>query len=166
MVLSNIFRWHASHGLRNKVFWLIVLPVFSIMVFISVLTVLNKIAVERELLQDRVKTYARLLEGGDLSLESVEDSTRLESFLTETVRYAGLFNREQLAVYETGKKRGAQYAPVVDPRRVDQAFEGYDITSIETRGDAGSILGTYYPIIVDGTVVSVLHVEASFERST
>ena len=145
-------------GLKGKILLFTMAPFVLVIIVISLLAVQNKMQSERELVSNRIESYVNLLESGDLSFESIKQKEQLETLFNETVLSAELIRRDRSVVYTTGPSKHP-----FSEKLINKAFEGFIIT--HSKRDGTAVLLTLYPIIVKDTVVGVLHLELSFEKS-
>jgi len=145
-------------SLRTKIFVFTMMPFVLVIIIISILSIQNRIKNERELTSNRIESYVTLLESGDLSFNSIKQKEKIEKFLNEKVLSAELIKRDRSIAFTTG---GHEYE--INKEQIDKAFQGYIITF--TRQNKNPVLISLYPIIVKNTVVGILHLELSFEKS-
>jgi signal transduction histidine kinase len=134
------------------------IPFLVVLIALSALTVQDKTQNERDLVLNRIDSYVNLLESGDLSFESVRQKEKLEKMFDERVISSELIGRGGSVVYAAGTPEHE-----VDPELIKNAFGGFKVT-YTTRHET-PVLISLYPIIVKDTVVGVLRLELSFERS-
>ena len=149
-------RWHLS--LSWKIILLTMIPFLMVLIALSALTIHDKTQNERDLVLNRIDSYVNLLESGDLSFESVRQKEKLEKMFDERVISSELIGRGGSVVYAAGTPEHE-----VDPELIENAFGGFTVTY--TTCHETPVLISLYPIIVEDTVVGVLHLELSFERS-
>lgn len=145
-------------GLRWKIILLTMIPFLMVLIALSALTVQDKTQNERDLVLNRIDSYVNLLESGDLSFESVQQKEKLEKMFDERVISSELIGRGGSVIYAAGTPEHE-----VDPELIENAFGGFMVT--HTIQHETPVLISLYPIIVEETVVGVLHLELSFERS-
>ncbi|MEA1905911.1 MAG: ATP-binding protein [Euryarchaeota archaeon] len=149
-------RQHLS--LSWKIILLTMIPFLMVLISLSALTIHDKTQNERDLVLNRIDSYVNLLESGDLSFESVRQKEKLEKMFDERVISSELIGRGGSVVYAAGNPEHE-----VDSELIENAFGGFTVT-YTTRHET-PVLISLYPIIVEETVVGVLHLELSFERS-
>jgi len=145
-------------SLRTKIFIFTMMPFVLVIIIISILSIQNRIKNERELTSNRIESYVTLLESGDLSFNSIKQKEKIEKLLNEKVLSAELIKRDRSIAFTTG---GNEYE--INKEQIDKAFQGYIITF--TRQNEIPVQISLYPIIVKNTVVGILHLELSFEKS-
>jgi len=145
-------------SLSWKIILLTMIPFLMVLIALSALTINDKTQNERDLVLNRIDSYVNLLESGDLSFESVRQKEKLEKMFDERVISSELIGRGGSVVYATGNPEHE-----VDLELIENAFGGFTVT-YTTRHET-PVLISLYPIIVEETVVGVLHLELSFERS-
>ncbi len=145
-------------SLRTKIFVFTIMPFVFVIIIISILSIQNRMKNERELTLNRIESYVTLLESGDLSFNSIKQKEKIEKFLNEKVLSAELIKRDRNIAFTTG---GPEYE--INKKQIDKAFQGYIITF--TKQNKIPVLISLYPIIVKNTVVGILHLELSFEKS-
>ena len=145
-------------SLRTKIFVFTMMPFVLVIIIISILSIQNRIKNERELTSNRIESYVTLLESGDLSFNSIKQKKKIEKLLNEKVLSAELIKRDRSIAFTTG---GPEYE--INKKQIDKAFQGYIITF--TRQNKIPVLISLHPIIVKNTVVGILHLELSFEKS-
>ena len=145
-------------SLRTKIFVFTIMPFVLVIIIISILSIQNRIKNERELTSNRIESYVTLLESGDLSFNSIKQKEKIEKLLNEKVLSAELIKRDRSIAFTTG---GPEYE--INKEQIDKAFQGYIITF--TRQNEIPVQISLYPIIVKNTVVGILHLELSFEKS-
>ena len=145
-------------SLRTKIFVFTMMPFVLVIIIISILSIQNRIKNERELTSNRIESYVTLLESGDLSFNSIKQKEKIEKLLNEKVLSAELIKRDRSIAFTTG---GPEYE--INKEQIDKAFQGYIITF--TRQNEIPVQISLYPIIVKNTVVGILHLELSFEKS-
>ena len=144
--------------LRTKIFLFTIMPFVLVIIIISILSIQNRIKSERELTSNRIESYVTLLESGDLSFNSIKEKKKIEKLLNEKVLSAELIKRDRSIALTTG---GPEYE--IDKKQIDKAFQGYII--IFTKQNKIPVQISLHPIIVKNTVVGILHLELSFEKS-
>jgi len=145
-------------SIRTKIFIFTMMPFVLVIIIISILSIQNRIKNERELTSNRIESYVTLLESGDLSFNSIKQKEKIEKLLNEKVLSAELIKRDRSIAFTTG---GNEYE--INKEQIDKAFQGYIITF--TRQNEIPVQISLYPIIVKNTVVGILHLELSFEKS-
>jgi signal transduction histidine kinase len=145
-------------SLRTKIFVFTMMPFVLVIIIISILSIQNRIKNERELTSNRIESYVTLLESGDLSFNSIKQKGKIEKLLNEKVLSAELIKRDRSIAFSTG---GPEYE--INKEQIDKAFQGYIITF--TRQNEIPVQISLHPIIVKNTVVGILHLELSFEKS-
>ncbi len=145
-------------SLRTKIFVFTMMPFVLVIIIISILSIQNRIKNERELTSNRIESFVTLLESGDLSFNSIKQKKKIEKLLNEKVLSAELIKRDRSIAFTTG---GSEYE--INKEQIDKAFQGYIITYI--RQNKIPVQISLYPIIVKNTVVGILHLELSFEKS-
>jgi signal transduction histidine kinase len=152
------------HGLKAKTFLLTLLPVLLILSLISGVAIYNKYQSESQLLLDRFDSYRALLESGDLSFDTVQDKTKLESLLGEKVILAEILRSDYSVIYSSENSP----APLITPAEkaeVDDAFKGIETISTE-RINSQPAFSIVTPLVVNGKVVAVLHQHLSNVESS
>ncbi|MEA2082754.1 MAG: ATP-binding protein [Thermodesulfobacteriota bacterium] len=134
------------------------IPFVLVIIIISILSIQHRIEYERALTSNRIEAYVTLLESGDLSFNSIKQKKKLEKLFNEKVLSAELIKRDRSIAFTTG---GSEYE--INKERIDKAFQGYIITF--TKQNKIPVLISLRPIIVKNTVVGILHLELSFEKS-
>src|SRR3972149_7631789 len=153
------------HGLKYKILFLTLLPVFFVLLFIGGLTIYNKYQTERQLLSERLTAYRTLLESGDLAFDSSQDKAKLESLLNEKVEFAEILDPDYTVLYTTENSAAPLITDEVKKKEMDEAFQGIEITkNIQRNGRSAFIIIS--PLIVNNKVVAVLHQGLSNERSS
>jgi len=145
-------------SLNTKMFLFTMMPFVLVIIIISILSIQNRIKNERKLTSNRIESYVTLLESGDLSFNSIKQKKKMEKLLNEKVLSAKLIKRDRSIAFTTG---GPEYE--INKKHIDKAFQGYIITF--TRQNEIPVQISLYPIIVKNTVVGILHLELSFEKS-
>jgi len=145
-------------SLNTKMFLFTMMPFVLVIIIISILSIQNRIKNERKLTSNRIESYVTLLESGDLSFNSIKQKKKMEKLLNEKVLSAKLIKRDRSIAFTTG---GSEYE--INKKHIDKAFQGYIITF--TRQNEIPVQISLYPIIVKNTVVGILHLELSFEKS-
>ena len=145
-------------SLSTKMFLFTMMPFVLVIIIISILSIQNRIKNERELTSNRIESYVTLLESGNLSFNSIKQKEKIEKLLNEKVLSAELIKRDRSIAFTTG---GHEYE--INKEQIDKAFQGYIITF--TRQNEIPVQISLYPIIVKNTVVGILHLELSFEKS-
>ncbi|MBW2167256.1 MAG: hypothetical protein JRG74_14570 [Deltaproteobacteria bacterium] len=145
-------------SLRTKIFIFTMMPFVLVIIIISILSIQNRIKNERELTSNRIESYVTLLESGDLSFNGIKQKEKIEKLLNEKVLSAELIKRDRSIAFTTG---GPEYE--INKEQIDKAFQGYIITF--ARQNEIPVQISLYPIIVKNTVVGILHLELSFEKS-
>ncbi|MCD4768734.1 MAG: HAMP domain-containing protein, partial [Bacteroidales bacterium] len=145
-------------NLSAKLFLITMMPFILVIIVISLLSIQNRIKNERKLTSNRIESYVTLLESGDLSFNSIKQKGKIEKLLNEKVLSAELIKRDRSIVFTTS---GPEYE--IRKEQIDKAFQGYIITFTEQ--NKIPVLISLYPIIVKNTVVGILHLELSFEKS-
>ncbi len=145
-------------SLSWKIILLTMIPFLMVLIVLSALTIQDKTQNERDLVLNRIDSYVNLLESGDLSFECISQKEKLEKMFGERVISSELIGRDRNVVYATGTP---EYE--VGPELIEKAFDGFAVTY--TRQNGTAVLISLYPVIVEETVVGVLHLELSFERS-
>jgi len=145
-------------SLSTKMFLFTIMPFVLVIIIISILSIQHRIKNERELTSNRIESYVTLLESGDLSFNSIKQKKKIEKLLNEKVLSAELIKRDRIIAFTTG---GPEYE--INKEQIDKAFQGYIITF--TRQNKIPVQISLYPIIVKNTVVGILHLELSFEKS-
>jgi len=145
-------------SLRTKIFVFTMMPFVLVIIIISILSIQNRIKNERELTSNRIESYVTLLESGDLSFNSIKQKEKIEKLFNEKVLSAELIKRDRSIAFTTG---GPEYE--INKEQIDKAFQGYIITF--TRQNEIPVQISLHPIIVKNTVVGILHLELSFEKS-
>ncbi|MEA3514740.1 MAG: ATP-binding protein [Nanoarchaeota archaeon] len=147
-------------SLKSKLFLLTMIPILIVLAIISILTIQNNIEIERELISNRIESYVILLETGDLSFESIKQKDKLEKYFNENVLLSRLIKRDGTIAYTSGlahpqSSRIEEY--------INQSLKGFQITY--TSQQELPIFVSLSPIIVKNSIVGVLHMEFSFEKS-
>ncbi|NOR60548.1 MAG: HAMP domain-containing protein [Methanosarcinales archaeon] len=145
-------------SLRTKIFVFTMMPFVLVSIIISMLSIQNRIKNERELTSNRIESYVALLESGYLSFNSIKQREKIEKLFNEKVLSAELIKRDRSIAFTTG---GPEYE--INKEQIDKAFQGYII--IFTRQNKILVQISLHPIIVKNTVVGILHLELSFEKS-
>ena len=142
-------------GLRSKILFVTLLPLFFILLLISGLTINNKIDTERQLLLQRLSSYRTLLESGDLAFDSSQDKTKLEAILDEKVEFTEILHSDYSVLYTTENSASA-LVDAQDKKDIDDAFNGIETTkNIQYNGKSAFVSIT--PLVVNNQVVAVLH---------
>lgn len=144
--------------LRTKIFLFTIMPFVLVLIIISILSIQHRIKDERELTLNRIESYVTLLESGNLSFNSIIQKKKIEKLLDEKVLSAELIKRDLGIAFATGVP---EYG--INKKYIDKAFQGYIITF--TKQNKIPVLISLSPIIVKNTVVGILHLELSFEKS-
>lgn len=145
-------------SLRTKIFVFTLMPFFLVIIMISILSIQHRIKNERELTSNRIESYVTLLESGDLSFNSIKQKEKIEKLLNEKVLSAELIKSDRSITFATGDP---EYE--ISKEQIDKAFQGYIITF--TIQNKIPVQISLHPIIVKNTVVGLLHLELSFEKS-
>lgn len=151
------------HGLKNKILFLTLTPLIIALIIISGLSIYNKNNTEKQLLINGVNSYRSLLESGDLSFDSLQDKSKLETFLNEKVEFAEILRNDFSVIY-TSENSAAPMITNQDKNIVIDAFNGIETTRNIQKNNK-SILETISPLIVNNQVVAVLHQGISYEKS-
>ena len=147
-------------GLDEKIILLTIIPFLMILMVISALTIQDKAQNERDLVLNRIESYVNLLESGDLSFEIVQQNEKLEKMFDEKVISAELIGLDGSIIYATGTP---EYE--VDSELIEKAYQGFTVTYTYNRHDGAPVLISLYPVIVKDTIVGLIHLELSFEKS-
>jgi len=154
------FGIQAGFSLKGKLFLLTMVPILIVLAIISILTIHNEIEGERELISNRIESYVTLLETGDLSFEIIKQKDKLDTYFDEKVLLSRLIKKDGTIAYASGLAR-PQSSRMEE--YINQSFHGFQITY--TSKNEQPIFVSLSPIIVKNTVVGVLHLELSFEKS-
>jgi methyl-accepting chemotaxis protein len=155
---------HRSYRLSvgRKIFLVTMLPFIAVMILLSAFSVQNKIESENGLVLNRIETYVRLLENGDLSYESASQKEGLEEMFSERVLVARLVKRDGTLAYETGGSGTLTESEMQE--YISQSMEGYVIT-FSSEGRLTKTLVSFQPIVVNNRVVATLYLELFFDET-
>jgi signal transduction histidine kinase/ActR/RegA family two-component response regulator len=139
-------------NLSKKIFLFTMGPFFIAMFIMSTITIRNKINTEKELMLNRLNSYATLLESGVLSFESISQKDKLEDSLKEIVLTAEIIKDDYSTPYSTEPLASITS---FDRTQVDKVFEEKNSIIFITKGATYDYL---YPIAYRGSIVGVFHV--------
>lgn len=151
------------YGIKNKILFLTLSPLIIVLLIISLLTVYNKSSTEKQLLINGINSYRGLLESGNLSFDSLQDKTKLESLLNEKVEFAEIL-RDNYSIIYTSENSTIPLITDQEKNIASDAFKGIETTKNIKRNNH-LILETITPLIVDNRVIAILHLGVSYEKS-
>lgn len=151
------------YGIKNKILFLTLSPLIIVLLIISILAIYNKSSAEKQLLINGMNSYRGLLESGDLSFDSLQDKTKLESLLNEKVEFAEILRNDYSILY-TSENSATPLITDQEKNIAEEAFKGIETTRNIIRNNH-SILETITPLIVENRVVAILHLGVSYEKS-
>jgi signal transduction histidine kinase len=144
------------YGLKGKILFLTLVPVFLILTSISGLAIYNKKAAEEQLLFNRLNSFLTLLESGDLSFDAAQDKIKIESLLSEKVVLSEILRKDYSVAYSSENSA----APLISEEEkgdVDDAFN-YGLETTKTvKADEGALFSIVTPLVVNDKVAAVLH---------